>query len=352
MNAFPRESKPPRQDWRRMLGFGLLFLALSLGVPYAIQRELGGQWPGLDARLLQVEFLLACLAILLVYFASDGLRLWFLTRSLGYRIPARQITPLVFINVLVANVTPMGAGGGLAQIWYLRHLGMPVGAATAAATLRTLLASLGIFLPALFLLWFRPVLAGRFLDPGWAYGLGLLAAIYLAGFALVFWRLRWVLGWLKTLLSTAARWRWISVARQRRWYFTLRRETVRFAVAMRIFAHCRGVDFWLAVISTAIFLLSLFCIPALLLWGMGYPVAFFDTLGLSNIVIFVMYFAPTPGAAGVAEGVFGLLFASQVAGKDLLTLVLGWRFLTVHLAMLLGIPLLAYFIWRGRRRES
>lgn len=335
-----------------MVAFGLLFLGLSLGVPWAIQREFGAQWPSLDGRLLQPGFLLACAGTLLVYFASDGLRLWFLTRSLGYRISVWQITPLVFINVLVANVTPMGAGGGLAQIWYLRHLGMPVGAATAAATLRTLLASVGIFLPALFLLWFRPALAGRYLDPGWGYGLGLLAAGYLAAFALVFWRLHWVLGWLKTVLDTLAHWRWISHARQRRWYFALRREAVRFKMAMRVFARRRDAYFWLSVLATAVFLISLFAFPALLLWGLGYPVAFFETLGLSNIVTFIMYFAPTPGAAGVAEGVFGLLFASHVSRADLLALVLGWRFLTVHLAMLLGLPLLAIFMGRGRRRES
>lgn len=328
--------------------FTLLFLGLSLLVPWLIVRDLGGQWPTPDGRLLQPGFLIAGALLLSVYFSADGLRLWLLTRALGYRVPLGQVAPLVFLNILVSNLTPMATGGGFAQIWYLRRLGMPVGAATAAATLRTLLASVGLFACALLLLWFWPGLAGRVLTPGWAYALGGLAALYLAVFALVFWRLPWVLGSLRALLEAAHRWHWLSAHRQRRWYFALRREAVRFAVAMKRCARERGPYVWLAIGATAVFLLALFSVPALLLWGLGYPVPFLGTLGLSNLVTFVMYFAPTPGAAGVAEGLFGLLFASYVARPDLLLLVLGWRFLTVHLAMLIGIPVLAWQLWHKR----
>ena len=341
-----------RPSWRRLLAFSLLFLALSAGVPYGILHELGGQWPSLDGRLLQPGFLLACAGLLAVYFGADGLRLWFLTRALGYRVDPRQMAPLVFLNILVSNLTPMATGGGFAQIWYLRRLGMPVGAATAAATLRTLLASVGIFVPSLLMLWWWPALAGRVLTPGWAYVLGGLAALYLAGFALVFWRLRWVLGALRHALQALERWRWISPVRQRRWYFALRRETVRFAVAMRLLANRRGPNFWWAIVATLVFLLALFSVPALLLWGLGYAVPLFQTLGLSTLITFVMYFAPTPGGAGIAEGLFSLLFAGYVSRADLFVLVLGWRFLTIHLAMLVGAPILWLSLWRGHDRDT
>jgi len=336
-----------RAPWLRNLLFLVLFVGLSAGVPYAIYHELGGEWPTLDGRLWTPAFLTACLALLLVYFVSDGLRLWFVIRALGYRLPARQMTPLVFLNILITNLSPLGAGGGVAQIWYLRRLGMHTGAATAAATLRTLLASLGIFIPALLLLWFWPTLAGRVLSPGWSFALGLLAALYLGGFALAYWQLRGLLNLTGKTLAWLARRGWLSPARQERWYRICRRELVRFAMALRCFAGSRGPDVWLAVVSTAVFLLALFSVPALLLYGLGHAVPYATSLSLSAITTFAMYFAPTPGGAGVAEGLFGLLFAGYVASADLLLLVLGWRFLTVHLGMLLGVPVLLHVLWRG-----
>lgn len=60
-------------------------------------------------------------------------------------------------------------------------------------------------------------------------------------------------------------------------------------------------------------------------------------MGLLVATTFVMYFAPTPGASGVAEGVFGLVFAGIVTASHLVLVTLAWRFLTVYLGMLVGI---------------
>src|SRR5690625_3051684 len=279
-------------SWPRFVGFSLLFVALSAAVPYFIHRQLGGEWPTLDGRLAAPSFLLACLALLLMYFLADATRLWFVLRALGYRVPLLQMGPLVFLNILVSNITPLASGGGFAQIWYLHRFGVPVGAATAATTLRTLLASLGIFIPAMLLLWFSPGLAGRTLHEGWAFTLGLLALAYLSFFALVLWRLRWLLMAVHAVLFGLARRQWLSAARAQRAYYIARREMVRFTVALRVFAQRRGPDVWLAVVATSVFLLALFSFPALLLWGLGYHPHYPTTLGLSTITTFVMYFAP------------------------------------------------------------
>jgi uncharacterized membrane protein YbhN (UPF0104 family) len=50
-----------------------------------------------------------------------------------------------------------------------------------------------------------------------------------------------------------------------------------------------------------------------------------------------MYFAPTPGASGVAEGGYGLLFSQLVKSRDLTLLTLLWRFLTIYIGVLIGL---------------
>jgi hypothetical protein len=58
-------------------------------------------------------------------------------------------------------------------------------------------------------------------------------------------------------------------------------------------------------------------------------------LAFQVVVTFFMYFAPTPGATGVAEGGYGLLFAQLVQRQDIALLTLTWRFLTI---LILGKP--------------
>ena len=50
-----------------------------------------------------------------------------------------------------------------------------------------------------------------------------------------------------------------------------------------------------------------------------------------------MYFTPTPGASGVAEGGYGLLFSQLVNNHDITMLTLSWRFLTVYVGVIIGI---------------
>lgn len=276
-------------------------------------------------------------ALLLVYFAADGLRLHFTLRALGHDLPLGSIARLVFINIFFSNVTPMATGGGLAQILYLGRRGVRVGTATAATTIRTVLAMLFIFPAApLFLL-----LPGGF---GWApsqapLGLtvGILVGGYVGFFAVVVFRPRWLAAPVGGALRALRGLRLIGEERANRWRFGARRELLRFGRSFGDYLRGSRVDVALSIVFTATFLLCLFSFPALLLWGLGYEVPYLRVLGLLVVTTFVMYFAPTPGASGVAEGVFGYAFTGVVGAGHLVLVTLAWRFLTVYLGMLVGV---------------
>ncbi|SEG68271.1 lysylphosphatidylglycerol synthase transmembrane domain-containing protein [Marinobacterium lutimaris] len=324
-----------------------MFILLSAAVPWAILSDLQLDRPLLDDRLLKPGFIAACLGLLLVYFASDGLRLYYTLRALGYRIPAAAQTRLVFINILISNVTPMATGGGLAQIWYLRHQGVHVGAATAATTLRTLLAVCFIFLPTPFLLMFLEPLRNSALGEQLAVYLALFAFIYVGAFALLIFKMRWMLKLADGLIALLHRIKLISAEKKPRLHFALRREMLRFRAALKAFMRGNLRYRLLALFFTGLFLLSLFSFPALLLWGLEYEVNYLLTLGLLVVTTFVMYFAPTPGAAGVAEAVFGLFFSAMLQSGDLVLTILLWRFLTIHLGMLIGLPVTLHSLFKG-----
>ncbi|MFC3119610.1 lysylphosphatidylglycerol synthase domain-containing protein [Jhaorihella thermophila] len=99
-----------------------------------------------------------------------------------------------------------------------------------------------------------------------------------------------------------------------------------------------------AVISTLVFLVTLFAFPALLLELLDYDVDWMTVIGTMSVVTFLMYFAPTPGGAGLAELAFAGFMASQMAPADLLLVVFAWRFLVIYLGMGIGMVVSAYVL--------
>jgi len=106
------------------------------------------------------------------------------------------------------------------------------------------------------------------------------------------------------------------------------------------------------VVFTAVFLLSLFSFPALLIHGLGYEVDYLTTLGLLVVTTFIMYFSPTPGASGISEGVFGSFFRDILSGNHLVLVTIAWRFLTIYLGMLIGLLVMQRELIKSHRRPE
>ncbi len=110
------------------------------------------------------------------------------------------------------------------------------------------------------------------------------------------------------------------------------------------------------MVFTAVFLLSLFSFPALLIHGLGYEVDYLTTLGLLVVTTFIMYFSPpTPpgGASGISEGVFGSFFRDILSGGNHLVLVtIAWRFLTIYLGMIIGLLVMQRELIKSHRRPE
>ncbi len=322
---------------KRLVLFGILFVVLTIAGLYSVYGQFAGREVQFDTQLLQPWVLLALATLLILYYLSDALRLGYTLQALGHRLPFRKLLSLVFINLFFSNVTPMATGGGFAQIWFLQREGIPVGHATAATTMRTLLAVAFIFSLTPVALIAMPMFNGDWLraDIGWA--LAVFITGYLAFFTVVILRTRWLIAPLSRLLHCLHRWHLISDRRHQRWQYKARREMLRFAQAFGEYWSGNHRAVFLSMFFTAVFLLSLFSFPALLLFALDYSVNYLTTIGLLLITTFIMYFSPTPGASGISEGVFGHFFRNLVSGSHLLLVTLVWRLLTIYLGMLIGL---------------
>ena len=325
---------------KRLAIFTLLFMVMTAAGLYAVYDQFAGRTVSFDARLLAPGTLMAAATLLLVYFTADGLRLYFTLRALGHRIPLPVITRLVFINLFFSNVTPMATGGGFAQIWYLQKHGVPLGRATAATTIRTVLAVIFIFsLTPLFLLTLD-AFKGESLAGDLGPVLAVLILLYLGFFLVVLFRTHWLIGPLSSFLRLLRRLHLLGEQRHRRWQFKARREMLRFSVSFGDYLKGPKLFIGLSLLFTTLFLLSLFSFPALLMWALDYHVDYLVSLGLLVVTTFIMYFSPTPGASGISEGVFGSFFSDTLTANHLILVTVAWRFITIYLGMLIGLALL------------
>ncbi|MDX3773851.1 lysylphosphatidylglycerol synthase transmembrane domain-containing protein [Chromatiaceae bacterium AAb-1] len=347
-------SNKPRQfkiSAARLLMFGLLFAAMTaLGI-YVVYQQQAGQSLRFDSRLLSWQSVISMLALLCVYFIADGLRLYYTLRALGEDISFRDLFRLVFINIFFSNITPMATGGGLAQIWYLQRHGMKLGTATAATTIRTLLAVIFIFALTPICLLTLDVLKNQPVLSNSSTILTLLIIGYLGFFWWVLVHTRQVVCWCARFLGVLQRFNLIDAQQCSRWQYKVRREMLRFSHCFRLYLRGPARYLWLSVFYTLVFLAALFSFPALLIYALGYQVDYLLSTGLLVVTTFIMYFAPTPGASGISEGVFGSFFKGILGVEHLLLVTLCWRFLTIYLGMAVGLVMTQAELLRDKKHE-
>lgn len=340
------QTTPIGPRWRLPL-FALIFIALTAIGLGAVYRDVAQEALVLDRRLLHPAFLAAAVALLAFHWLADGARLHYTLKALGHPIPAKGMAKLVFINLFFSNITPLVTGGGFAQIWYLRRLGVPVGTGTSATTIRTMIVMVLIFAATPVLLMVIPGLQDVPLRGHFLFYLLLIMFAYVLFFAVALTRPQWLLAPAHGLLK-GMRWlRMISSRRHRDWRFAAERELLHFARGFRDYFRGGWSNVLLSAAWSVAYLVSLFSFPALILLALDYRPEYFLVLGLMTVVTFVMYFSPTPGAAGIAEGVFGFLFADMANAAHLLLVVVAWRFLSAHLGMLVGAVVTHREVARG-----
>jgi len=339
----PISNHVPVHVSRRIIGyFGLagLFFALSFATLYFIHHCFSGGQLRLSPKLLSIRVIGGLAILLVLYFLSDGLRLYCVIRAIGFHIAFAYIVKLVFVNIFVSNVTPFATGGGVVQVFFMKQKGMPIGKATAATSIRTILAALIVFTLTPIIVWAEPNLFHIFYHKNLLYGIAGFSGIYLAVFWIILFRIRVIKHWLFRGLYLLNILKIISRPRFRSLCLRVSHELDLFSDGFR--RYFRGRPCWaaLSVVFTAVFLFLLFSFSVILIRALGYRVSALTVLAFQVVVTFFMYFAPTPGAAGVAEGGYGLLFSQLVQKQDITVLTLSWRFLTIYVGMLIGLVII------------
>lgn len=268
--------------------------------------------------------LLAVLIFLGLGLYFDGTRLVHLVRISGEDISLMGAVQVVFSNYFLAALTPGAAGGAVAQVLFLRRAGVPTGKATVIVVVRTILSVLFLLLCLPMVLYFDPGLMPWLSENL----LRAISATIILGIFSIIWLLR------KNTLA------YFLVLFTKRLHYTRRRRIfsvyrdVRGAILMLSSAPVSMVRVFL---ESAASLLSLYSVVPVLFMGMGVDPDLVRVMGRMVLLNLLLYFAPTPGGSGIAEGGFIVLFSEFLPSGTVGITAVVWRMIVEYIPFVIGL---------------
>lgn len=347
----------------KLVAGGAAFALLTAGIFwYQFHRMQAG-----DATPRWVELRWGYLALLLLLLPvetlASGLKIWLICRVLEPGVRLWTCIKAEWANVAISTLTPSQSGGGPGQIYILNRDGASVGTALTISLLSFVGTMVGLLAMGLYSLLVSGIEQGPlFLAAVWSLaaisGAMILAAIRpglfrvaLASASRAVWRLRGEPARLLDWWPPGEPQNGPPADRLDRWtarlvgiIYTYRRDVIRFVRAGK------ATFAWVCLLSLA-FLLSRALIPYLCIRFLGIGASTLRGVVETQLaLIFLVFFAPTPGGAGLAEGASLSLMAEVVPVGFTPYYNLLWRFSTLYLAALAGLFCLLRALLEDARR--
>lgn len=253
----------------------------------------------------------------------DGLRLIHMVGISHGKITLKQTMPVVFGNYFLALITPGATGGALAQLLFLRRAGVTTGMATVFVIVRTLMSIVFLICCLPIILYHDTALLS------WLSGQLIVSALIglLVLTAVLIWAVK--TPWMRRLLKRFG----FRVSRARRHMMFQIYRDVRSAI--RLLRSAPKMVF-VIFMESGISLLALYGVVPALFLGMDADFDLGSVIGRMVILNLLLYFAPTPGGSGIAEGGFVLLFNEFLPSGMVGIVAVAWRFIVEYIPFFIG----------------
>jgi uncharacterized protein (TIRG00374 family) len=348
----------------RLVGGGLIFMGLTVGIFWYQFSDIPlGHRPSIWNQL-QWGYLFWLLIFLPVETFAAGLRIWVISRALQPGVSFWTCLKAEWANLGLAMLTPSQTGGGFGQIYILSRGGMNLGTALTVS----LISFLGSMVVLLFI-GIHSLLISK-VDHLVAFFQGALLIFFLI-FAAVIFAVSWPgllhLGISKIYRRIQRIWdkKYSPVntglapntrfARLLAYLQILSQKLIDLCymhqVNMRRFFRLNSSSFMWVCLLSLIFMLSRSIMAFLCLRFLGIQAAALgDVLETQLCLIFLIYFAPTPGSSGLAEGASMLMMHGAMPAGIVPYYNLLWRCSTLYLPAIAGLVFLSWAIMQDARR--
>ena len=286
----------------------------------------------------KLKLLLALLVVFVAWLCDAG-RFCALAVAAHEKVSLSLGIVLTWLNYFGSAVTPMQSGGGPFQVYALYKKGIPVGKGIAITLMRTMLTILILTLAVPVALMLDPDI----LD-GSPFLKGLVSYVFvviLATWAFVAFTIikpeiikkfaRSIVMWLRKFNFMKSNRMVIKIIQ---W---LDREIDNYILNFRLAFNTGKIWVALAVILSVLHLLALFSVLPVLMSAVGLPFRYIQTIAVQAVFMFILYFIPTPGASGFAEGGGALLYSILMPANMAGVMAIICRFFTDYLSIFMGV---------------
>ncbi len=313
-----------------LLAFGMGALIIFRSVDHYTIRSL------LAANKIK---LLAALLVVFLAWVFDAGRFCALSFAAHERVPFSLGIVLTWLNYFGSAVTPMQSGGGPFQVYALYKRGIPVGKGIAITLMRTMLTILILTLAVPIALMLDPdILEGSPFLKGLVF---YVFMVILATWAFVAFTImkpelikkfsRVIVMWLRRFKIMTSNRRVIKIFQ---WLDT---EIDNYIMNFRLAFNTGKLWLIVGVILSVLHLLSLFTVLPVLMSAVGLPFRYAQTIAVQAVFMFILYFVPTPGASGVAEGGGALLYSVLMPENMAGIMSIICRFFTDYISIFMGV---------------
>ena len=291
--------------------------------------------------LLNADKFKLLLALLVVFAAwiCDAGRFCALSSAAHENVPFSLGIVLTWLNYFGSAVTPMQSGGGPFQVYALYKKGIPVGKGIAITLMRTMLTVLILTISVPSALMLDPeILEGSPFLKGLVF---YVFVVILATWAFIAFTVirpdlvkklsHIIVLWFNRLGFVRSTKRAIKIAR---W---LDKEIDNYIMNFKLAFDTGKIWVLIAVILSVLHLLALFTVLPVLMSAVGLPFRYMQTVAVQAVFMFILYFIPTPGASGVAEGGGALLYSVLMPANMAGIMSVICRFFTDYISIFMGV---------------
>lgn len=285
-------------------------------------------------KFFQFRFFLIALLLIAVDLFSGAGRIWIFIRKISDLSDWKAFQAAFkanLSNIFLAAVTPFQTGGGLAQIYMLNRYGISAAGAT-SVSMMNLLATLFFLMTAgiLVIRW----MTQQYTDFKLQFILSFSGGAFYVAFAL------FLIFLLRPMIMGKAL-EWIIL----RLKFLSARENVVLKIESFVHAYQDHLktfwrtdkmllvhNFWF----TGVLYFNKCLVAYVILRGMNLNPPFLEVVSFQILIIFLIYFCPTPGASFFAETGTASLMSLIVAPHLVPIFSILWRFFTTYFGVILG----------------
>ncbi len=251
-------------------------------------------------------------------------------------------------NMFMGAVTPAHGGAGPAQIFVYTSNGVTF-IDSFAVTLLNLGATL-IFMPLagfIAIMLMDTTEVGSVVPAMLKYGFSFFL-LFLLAFLLAFWKPLWVGTIIKKIAKGLSK---IFPKRREKletWADNTFQSISKYQQTCSVIIRKHPYLFPLSLLITTVLYLNKYCLQWVLLMGLGLSVNLVQVISIQILIQFMIYFAPTPGGSGFAEGFIATLFGKIVPAAFIPVFTLLQRSFLLFFPALIG----AYVVLNLLRKQT